>query len=82
MSLAVSRFLASDALSLTSNFSGFISSTIMRPMEILLLHQEKKKKVFTYSLLIMLLLSNIKFLQQLRELHFLLDASDNDEGIQ
>ena len=49
-------------------------------MEILLLHQEKK--VFTYSLLIMLLLSNIKFLQQLLELHFLLDASDNGEGIQ
>ena len=52
----------------------------MGSMEILLLHQEKK--VFTYSLLIMLLLSNIKFLQQLLELHFLLDASDNGEGIQ
>lgn len=62
-----------------SSVSGLISSTIVKSMEI---YYCTRKKVWAYSLLVMLLLNNIKFLQQLLELHCLLGASYHDEGIQ
>ena len=62
-----------------SSFNGLTSSTIVKSMEI---YYCTRKKVLAYSLLVMLLLNNIKFLQQLLELHCLLGASYNDEGIQ